>query len=112
MKIKPIDDDVYVCGQIAPTDIPALKEFGIATIICNRPDDEEADQPSFEEIKRAADEVGIATFHVPVVPMGIAEEDLIAMRDALEKADKPLLAFCRSGGRSSTIYSLVMDTQS
>lgn len=109
MKIKPIDDDVYVCGQIEPTDMAALKEFGIATIICNRPDDEEVNQPSFADIKKAADAAGINTYYIPVVPMGIAEEDLVAMRNAIAEAKKPLLAFCRSGGRSSTIYSLVTD---
>lgn len=109
MKIKPIDDDVYVCGQITPADIAALKQFGIATIICNRPDEEEANQPSFAEIKQAADQAGIESFYIPVVLAGITQENVVAMREAVDKAQKPLLAFCRSGGRSSTIYNIAIE---
>ncbi|WP_269843281.1 beta-lactamase hydrolase domain-containing protein, partial [Brevirhabdus pacifica] len=49
---------LYVAPQIRPEQLPELKAEGIRAIICNRPDGEEAGQPTFAEIEQAAREQG------------------------------------------------------
>ena len=45
-----LDDKTLVAGQIGPADVPALKAEGVTMIINNRPDGEDADQPTSAEI--------------------------------------------------------------
>ena len=47
-------------GQITAADVPALADRGFRSIICNRPDGEGPDQPTFEEIEAAAQDAGLA----------------------------------------------------
>ena len=49
-----LDDKTLVAGQIGPADVPALKAEGVTMIINNRPDGEDADQPTSAEIEAAA----------------------------------------------------------
>ena len=52
MEIKRITDKVSVSPQITAADVADIKKAGFRAIICNRPDGEGADQPSFEELRR------------------------------------------------------------
>ena len=54
MDIRKITDKTSVSPQITVEDMAAIKDAGFRAIICNRPDGEGADQPSFEEIEAAA----------------------------------------------------------
>ena len=42
---RQLDEKTLVGGQIAPDDVPALKELGVTMIVNNRPDGEDAGQP-------------------------------------------------------------------
>ena len=106
MEIEQITNEVSVGAQLRPEDVKALKDAGFRAIVCNRPDGEVPDQPSFEEIKAAAAEQGLAIRHVPVVSSKITEEDVAAFRQALDELSAPLVAYCRSGTRSTTLWSL------
>ncbi|MBZ2190121.1 TIGR01244 family phosphatase [Alcanivorax sp. JB21] len=100
-------DDFATCGQITAADIALFAEQGFRTLINNRPDGEGgAAQPLSEELARAAAEAGIAFVHLPVVPGQITAEQASAMRDILAEAEKPVLAFCRSGARSTNLWQL------
>ena len=39
-KMKKINEELYVGSQISESDVQLLKEHGIKTIVCNRPDNE------------------------------------------------------------------------
>ena len=54
-----LDEKTLVSPQIRPEDIPALRELGVHTIINNRPDGEEPNQPLGADIERAAHEAGM-----------------------------------------------------
>jgi sulfide:quinone oxidoreductase len=41
---------------------------GFRSIICNRPDGEGNDQPTFSEIEEAARAAGLEAYYMPVVP--------------------------------------------
>ena len=46
MDIKPLNPGISVSPQIAPGDMAEIAAQGFKAIICNRPDGEEAGQPS------------------------------------------------------------------
>jgi sulfide:quinone oxidoreductase len=58
-KAKPITPSLSVSEQVLPQDIAALATAGFKSVICNRPDGEGADQPSFSEIEAAATAAGL-----------------------------------------------------
>jgi len=103
---RTLDPSISVFGQIEPEDVAAAKEQGFTTIINNRPDDEQPGQPAGAAIEAAAHEAGLGYVAIPVDHAGFAEWQVVAMADALEKADGPVLAFCRSGTRSTFLWAL------
>ncbi len=106
MELKEISSKITVSPQVTKKDVAEIKAKGFRAIICNRPDGEGADQPSFEEIDAAAKLAGIEARYLPVQSGMVTDEDVAAFRDALEELPRPLLAYCRSGTRSATLWSL------
>jgi uncharacterized protein (TIGR01244 family) len=100
--MRQLDSTTFVSGQIAPEEIAAL---GISTIVNNRPDGEEPGQPDSAVIEAAAKAAGIDYRHIPVAG-GIAQPQVAQMADALAQAKGPVLAFCRSGTRSTYLWAL------
>jgi sulfide:quinone oxidoreductase len=106
MDARPISETLSVAGQIRPEDIPDIAKAGYRAIICNRPDGEAGDQPTFEEIEAKADASGLKTLYLPVVSGRVNEDDAQAFAKALKQLPGPVLAYCRSGTRSATLWSL------
>lgn len=106
MDCRPLDDRLSASPQIAPEELTKAADAGFRSVICNRPDGEAPDQPAAAEIKAAAEQAGLAFAHVPVVGGAIGDEDIAAFRQALEDLPKPVLGFCRSGARTSTLWAL------
>ncbi|MBP2549002.1 uncharacterized protein (TIGR01244 family) [Neorhizobium galegae] len=104
MDIRQINDEYSVTGQITPADLDDIKALGFKSIVCNRPDDEEPGQPSFDEVAARARELGLEIAHVPVGRMGVDAEAVQGMVDALDEFPRPMLGYCRSGARSKAIY--------
>ncbi|HEY0147390.1 MAG TPA: TIGR01244 family sulfur transferase [Allosphingosinicella sp.] len=100
--MKQLDSTTFVSGQIAPEEISAL---GVTTIVNNRPDGEEPGQPTSDVIEAAAKAAGIDYRHIPVAG-GISLPQVAQMADALAQAQGPVLAFCRSGTRSTYLWAL------
>lgn len=103
---RTIDDSIRVAPQIDADDIAAAAEQGVTLIINNRPDDEEAGQPSGHEIGRAAALAGIGYRAIPVTHAGFSANQVDAMVVALSEAEGPVLAYCRSGTRSIFLWAL------
>lgn len=106
MDLKQITEKTAVSPQITPQDMTAIKEAGFRAIICNRPDGEGVDQPSFEEIEAAAKKVGLEAAYVPVTSGKVRDEDVESFGAALKDLPRPVLAYCRTGTRSATLWSL------
>ena len=103
---RQLDERTLVDGQIGPGDVASLKEMGVTLIVNNRPDGEDAGQPTSEEIEAAAREAGIEYRHVPIA-RGLGPSDIEAMREAMHSAsDGKLFAFCRSGNRSTLAWAV------
>lgn len=104
--MRQLDDQVLVSGQIAPDHVPELKGEGVTMIVNNRPDGEEPGQPLGADIEHAAKAAGIGYRFVPI-SRGIGPADAEAMSQAFDACgDGKLLAFCRSGMRSSLAWAM------
>jgi uncharacterized protein (TIGR01244 family) len=108
--IRQLDDRTLVSGQIRADEVAGLGRQGVTTIVCNRPDGEEPGQPAAAEIERAAEAAGLKFRHVPLI-RGIGPSDVEAMREALEDADGKVLAYCRSGNRSTLVWAVARRQQ-
>lgn len=106
--IRRLDEKLWVCGQIAPEDLPTLAAQGVTMLINNRPDGEETGQPLAGDIEAAAAEAGIAYRFQPI-QRGIGPAHVEAMQQSMRATgDGTMLAFCRSGVRSAMAAALAM----
>ena len=106
MDIKKIDKEISVSPQIVPSDLQALADAGFKAVICNRPDGEGNDQPLFHEIEEAAQAAGLSAHYLPVETGKVGDEDAERFGELLDSLPKPVFAYCRSGTRSVTLWSL------
>lgn len=104
MDIREIAVGFHVCGQIAADDVAELARRGYNGVICNRPDNEQAGQPTADALRYVVEAAGIAFHHIPIVPGQATQADVDAMARALASIDGPVLGFCRSGQRSAGLY--------
>lgn len=79
---------------------------GFKTIICNRPDNEEAEQLPSNIVQDRAEALGMKFVYIPVSPAGVTANDSVKMRAALDTMPSPVLAYCRSGARSVKVFEL------
>ena len=100
-----VTDSLSVSPQIAVDDLGQAASDGFVLVINNRPDDEEPGQPSSAQIEAAARAAGLDYVHIPVRG-GPTPDQVEAVRRAVEGAEGPVLAFCRSGTRSIVTWSL------
>jgi uncharacterized protein (TIGR01244 family) len=106
LDLRRINDRVSVAPQIRPDDLPAIKAAGFTTVVNNRPDGEAPDQPSGAEIKAAAEALGLAYHSVPLGREGVSQQMIDETRAVLEASPGPVLCYCRSGTRSTTLWAL------
>ena len=106
MDVKKITEGLSVSPQIAPEDVATLKAAGFKSIVCNRPDAEGADQPGHDEIQAAAQAEGMEFRFMPVTPGMVKDETAEEFGSALTELPGPVLAYCRTGTRSATLWSL------
>ncbi|MBO0903389.1 bifunctional protein tyrosine phosphatase family protein/NAD(P)/FAD-dependent oxidoreductase [Jiella sonneratiae] len=106
MDTKKLTEQLSVRDQVRPDEIPALRAAGFRAILVNRPDGEGGDQPTFAEIERAAKAAGMEARYVPVETGRVSDADAAKFAAALDELPKPVVAFCRSGTRSTTLWAL------
>lgn len=106
MELKRVNQDFYVAGQITANDIVKIADQGIKTLICNRPDGEGADQPNVIEIEEAAQQYGLKVIYQPVTSGKITDQQVAEFKQLYKNAQKPVLAYCRSGMRAISLWAL------
>jgi uncharacterized protein len=100
-------DQFGTLGQITPEDVYEIARQGYKSIINNRPDGEGGvSQPLSSDIEAAAKALGLHYAYLPVVSGQITLEQAQEMARLLKTLPGPILAFCRSGARSTNIYML------
>lgn len=101
-----------VSPQIQVADIAAIKAQGFRTIINNRPDGEAPGQPASNALEAEALRLGLDYTHLPIVPGEMTDHDVVEFAKILHDADGPVLAFCRTGHRSTRLWERARDIQS
>ena len=106
MDIKALTPNLSVSPQILASELHAVADAGFKALICNRPDGEGADQPSFDEIAQAAAALGLQASYLPAETGKVRDEDGKAFGTLLSTLPGPVLAYCRTGMRSTTMWAL------
>lgn len=103
---RQLTDAMFASPQISVADIANARELGIALVINNRPEGEAADQTPGPQIEAAARAAGMEYVALPVTMDTLSEATVHDMVIALDQAGGPVLAYCRSGTRSTLLWAL------
>jgi len=103
---RKLTETVFASPQIGLAEIAAAKAQGIAVIVNNRPEGESDDQVPGDAIAAAARAAGIDYVAIPVTHAGFSEAQVQTMAETLAQAKGPVLAYCRSGTRSTLLWAL------
>ncbi len=106
MDIRKVDDGFAVAPQIQPQEMRMLADAGFVAVMCNRPDGEDPGQPDVATMRAAAEEAGLAYYHVPVSGGAFPDAALDEFGRIRRETDGPLLAYCRTGTRCMTMETL------
>jgi uncharacterized protein (TIGR01244 family) len=106
MDLRQLTPEISVMPQIEPEDLPALAQAGFTTIIANRPDAEVGPSHQSKLMAHLAAEAGLSYHYLPVTPGQLNPDQVERFRDILDNAAGPVLAYCRSGTRSATMWAL------
>lgn len=103
-ELRRIAPSFAVTSQIRPEDLRAIAAQGFRAIVNNRPDGEEPGQPTAQELRIAAERLGLRYNHIPISPGQMTDGDARALAELLRGAHGQVLAFCRTGNRSSRLW--------
>lgn len=101
-----LNDHAFASPQISLADVAEAAKQGIVMIVNNRPEGEGDDQVPGPVIEVAAKAAGMGYVAIPVTHAGWSEGQVRAMANALAEAKGPVLAYCRSGTRSTLLWAL------
>jgi uncharacterized protein (TIGR01244 family) len=101
-----VDEKTFLSGQIQPDDLDEIAAAGVKLIVNNRPDGEALlGQPKAKTLEAAAARHGIAFLNLPFTAPTLTPEHVAIFAEALTNADGKILAFCRTGNRSSMLWA-------
>ena len=103
---RQLTPSLFASPQITLAEVTEAAAQGVKLIVNNRPEDESDDQTPGAEIEAAARAAGIDYVAIPVTHSGFSENQVKAMAAALADAKGPVLAYCRSGTRSTLLWAL------
>lgn len=104
--VKQLTPFLAVAGQMQPQDMATIAKTGFLTVINNRPDGESDEQPSSAQIAQAAHAAGLHYHYLPIVAGQISDQNATDFAQLLTEVKGPVLAFCRTGTRSTSVWAL------
>ena len=108
---RSVTNDLMVSPQIGLDAVAEAKAAGVALIINNRPEGESDDQIPGADIEAAARAAGMEYIAIPITHSGFSQPQVMAMVAALQGAQGKILAYCRSGTRSTLLWALAESAQ-
>ena len=108
---RSVTNDLMVSPQIGLDAVAEAKALGVTLIINNRPEGESEDQVPGADIEAAAQAAGLKYVAIPITHSGFSQPQVEAMVAALKQADGKVLAYCRSGTRSTLLWALAESAQ-
>lgn len=106
MNLAQLSNNVSIRPQLLPEDVADLAAAGFRGIINNRPNGEAPGQPHSDALEAEAKRHGLAYWHIPIVPGQATEQDARAFAAAVRQARGPVVAFCRTGIRSTQLWRM------
>jgi uncharacterized protein (TIGR01244 family) len=106
MELRQITPDYIVSPQISVEDVPAIAAAGIKTVICNRPDTEIGAEHHAARIEEAVRAAGMEFVLNPFDNRTMTADNMNRQREVIEGMEKPVLAYCRTGTRSTVVWAL------
>ena len=104
--IRKLTDNLSVAPQLSAADIADAQNLNYKSVLCNRPDEEEAGQPAYREIEQAIERHGLVSEFQPVNGSAISDQDVDDFSAHLKSLPGPVLAYCRSGTRCTVLWAL------
>ena len=108
MSFRTVTQDFSAFGQVTADDLQSAVDQGFKSLIINRPDHEDPGQPTAEETTKAAEALGLEVRFIPLISGQMTMEHVEQTKAALAEMPKPILAHCRSGMRSTTLWALAI----
>ena len=105
-EFRKLSDTFYASPQITPQEVSEAAAMGVTLVVNNRPDGEAPDEPQGAQIEAAARAAGMDYLAIPITPGGFGEAQVEQMQQALASAAGPALGYCRTGTRSTLLWSL------
>ena len=106
LALRQLAADICVAPQLTPEAMAEAARAGFMSVVNNRPDFEHGpDQPTSAHIEAAAQAAGLVYRHLPVGGAYQSPEEIARMASLLAELPRPLLAFCRSGARSTRLIA-------
>lgn len=106
MDIRQITDRFFASPQIDAADFAALAEAGFGLVINNRPDGEVGPDQHSETMRAAAEAAGLQYVVNPLTMDAMTPERQAVQRDSAAGCEGKVLAYCRSGTRSTICWAL------
>ena len=106
MSFRTVTADFSAFGQVQPDDLQRAVDQGFKSLIINRPDGEDPGQPTAAETTQAAEALGLQVRFIPLISGQLTMEHIEQTKAALAEMPGPILAHCRSGMRSTTLWAL------
>lgn len=106
LQAQALSADFCVAAQLEASAMAEAAAVGIRSVINNRPDFEGGpDQPTNAVLEAAAVAAGLEYRFLPVNGGYQSPEEIAAFALLLARLPTPILAFCRSGARSSRLFA-------
>jgi len=105
MKLQKLTDNVYIADQIELVDLEEFVRLGIKTVINNRPD-QELNTPISAEVAEKTKVLALNYYYIPIMPGEYSPENIDTLSNILAESKAPLVAYCRTGNRSTSLWAL------
>ena len=102
MDFRSLTPTLSVSPQIAPENAADIAAAGFRTVICNRPDRENPPELHAIRIREALEAQGLTFLELPFDSRTMTVDVIVRLREMIEGAEGPVLAYCRTGTRSAT----------
>lgn len=101
-----LSDHMWVGPTPKPGMLHQLSDRGFRSIINNQPDTEDGLLISSREVAAEAEAIGLSYLHIPIEGRNPLEKDVRSFSEALAKMPGPIFAYCRTGGRSASLWAM------